>query len=372
MSKLTTASFDAIPAEQDGTHLYVGVAKAKDLVALTTVDSYDPKLDPTDDNQGYQRPPERSRITKIGRYLIDGEGNSLFPTAVLLAARTKLEYDKKEGKITVSSKSPLRIVDGQHRLAGLKYAIEEKNAVHLENYNIPFVIIETPDRLVEMTQFRIVNGTAKQVRTDLVNMILTSTYAGMKRTEIPGKVQWQIVVSNVVDRLAKSPDSPWYGLIALPGEATSRSEGGRTVRATSLITSMRPVYVWLKEVSGILDEQCRSIDDEIDYVFKLVSDYWNAIKAVVPNAFENPSEYVIQKTPGIFSLHLLLRHLLGNMYRGRRKFNKETFVEFLQESPEIKNADYWAKEMTKGPSASVYGSMKGFQDLYEILSVPYQ
>lgn len=371
MSKTTVASFEAIPAEQDGNHLYIGVAKAKDLVALTTVDYYNPELDPTDDDQGYQRPPERSRITKIGRYLIEGEGDRLFPTAVLLASRTKLEYDKKEGKISVSSKSPLQIVDGQHRLAGLKYAIEEKSAAHLENFHVPFVIIETPDRLVEMTQFRIVNGTAKQVRTDLVNMILTATYSGMKRTEIPEKVQWKIVVSNVVDRLAKSPETPWYGLIALPGESTSRSEGGKTVRATSLITSMQPVYVWLKDVSGILNEQCRSMDDEIEYMVQLMSDYWSAIKEVVPEAFENPSGYVIQKTPGIFSLHLLLRHLLGNMFRGRRKFDKFTFVEFLKESPEIRNADYWSTD-SKGPSASVYGSMKGFQELYETLSVPYQ
>ncbi len=371
MNKVISASFEAISTEQDGTRLYIGVAKAKDLVALTTVDYYDPSLDPTDDEQGYQRPPERSRITKIGRYLIDGEGNNLFPTAVLLASRKKLEYDKKEGTISVSSKSPLQIVDGQHRLAGLKYAIEEKGVTKFENYSIPFVIIETPERLVEMSQFRIVNGTAKQVRTDLVNMILTATYAGMKRTEIPEKVQWKIVISNVVDRLAKSQDNPWYELIALPGESTSRKEGGKTVRATSLITSMQPVYVWLKDVSGILNEQCRSMDDEIEYVFQLLSDYWNAIKEVVPEAFQNSSEYVIQKTPGIFSLHLLLRHLLGNLYRGRRKFDKETFVEFLKESPEIRNADYWATD-TKGPSAGVYGSMKGFQELYEILSVPYQ
>lgn len=361
------ASFEAIASEQDGVRLFIGVAKARDLVKVTTVDRYDPRLDPTDERQGYQRPPERSRITRIGKYLIQRDGGGLFPTAVLLAARKPLEFDRKEGKVSVNSHDPLQIVDGQHRLAGLQYAIEEKGAGELTNYSIPVVIMEVPDRLTEMTQFRVVNGTAKQVRTDLVNMILTATYAGMKRTEIPSKDLWRIVVSNAVDRLAKDPESPWRDLVALPGEPTVRGER-KPVRATSFITSLRPVYVWLKDTSGILDKFCRSTDDEIDYLYQVVADYWRALAMVVPTAFEDPSDYVIQKTPGVFSLHKLLRHLLGDLYRGRRKFDVETFMEFLSESPEIAEADFWHKDAGR---ASVYGSMKGFNELYEQLADAY-
>ena len=363
---VSTASFEAIPTQQEDVRLFVGVAKGKDLVRVTTVDPYDPKLDPTDERQGYQRPPERSRITRIGKYLLEKQGGGLFPTAVLLATRKPLEYDRKQGTITVSSSEPLQIVDGQHRLAGLRYAIEEKEATELADYNIPFVIMEAPNRLTEMTQFRIVNGTAKQVRTDLVNMILTATYSGMKRADVPKRDLWRIVVSNVVDRLAKDPESPWRGLIALPGESTARGE--KPVRATSLITSLRPVYVWLKETSGILDQTGRSTDDEIEYMFRIVVDYWRALSGVVQEAFKNPADYVIQKTPGVFSLHMLLRHLLGDLYRGRRKFDTDTFAEFLRESPEITDPDFWQKDAGR---ASVYGSMKGFQELYETLAGAY-
>jgi DGQHR domain-containing protein len=366
--KKYTATFDVVPSEQDNIKLFVGVAKAKDLIQVTTVDPYNPKLSPTDPQQGYQRPPERGRITRIGRYLIEEQGAGLFPTAVLLSSRTPLIYDKKEGTITVTSDSKLQIVDGQHRLAGLRYVIEEKKEAQFENYNIPFVILVTPDRLVEMTQFRIVNGTAKQVRTDLVNMILTATYSGMKRSEIPNSDRWKIVVSNVVDRLAKDPQSPWRGIITLPGEITSRKEGGKVVRATSFITSLQPVYVWLKDTSGILDQHCQSIEDEISYMYKIVADYWRALQKVVPGAFETPNDFVIQKTPGLFSLHKLLRHLLGNMYRGRRTFDVDTFAEFLSEGTEIKDPDFWLSESGR---ASAFGSMKGFDDLYEIISSPY-
>lgn len=359
-------SMQAIATEQDGVRLFVGVARAGDLTRVTTVDYYKPALPPTDERQGYQRPAERSRITKIGKYLMEQE-ESLFPTAVLLASRSPLKYDRREGTVSVSPDEPLQIVDGQHRLAGIRYAVEEKGAKHLADHNIPFVIMDAPDRLTEMTQFRIVNGTAKSVRTDLVNMILTATYAGTKRHDVPKKDQWRIVTSNVVDRLAKDAESPWRDMIALPGETGSRGEQSKLVRATSFITSLRPVYIWLKEM-GIFEPSCRSLDDEIEFLLKIVAEYWRAIQAVVPEAFEDPNEYVIQKTPGLFSLHLLLRHLLGDMYRGRRKFDEATFVEYLGTSPELVDADFWRSDSRR---ASVYGSMKGFSELYEILAGAY-
>lgn len=363
-------SFDAIRADQSGTPIFIGVAPADELVQATAVDTYDPTLSPTDRKQGYQRPPERSRITRIGTYLMKEAGNGLFPTAVLLSSRQKVSYDKQSATIWIPKEAPLQIVDGQHRLAGLKYAIEEKEEGKLRRLTIPFVVIESPDKLVEMTQFRIVNGTAKQVRTDLVNMILTATYVDTPRTDIPKKDQWRIVVSNVVDRLAKDGDSPWHDLVVLPGESTSRgSSNGKVARATSLITSLRPVYVWLKDASGILDQECSTLEDEIDYMYDLVVSYWSALVAVVPEAFKSPEDYVIQKTPGLFSLHKLLRHLLGNLYMGRREFDATTFVEFLSESPEVTDASFWHKDAAR---ASVYGSMKGFQELYELISEPYR
>ena len=87
-------SMQAIATEQDGVRLFVGVARAGDLTRVTTVDYYKPALPPTDERQGYQRPAERSRITKIGKYLMEQE-ESLFPTAVRLASRSPLKYDRR-------------------------------------------------------------------------------------------------------------------------------------------------------------------------------------------------------------------------------------------------------------------------------------
>lgn len=365
MLETKTAELEVIHIKQNDIDMFVGAAPAKHLIYITTVDYYNPSLSPTDKKQGYQRPPEKSRITKIGRYLTDNENHILFPTAVLLSARNELDYDKKRGTITISYDAPLQIIDGQHRIAGLKYAIQDKEAKYLENFPIPFVIIKCSDKTLEMKQFMIVNGTAKSVRTDLVNMILTNIYADFNKTDIPEKERWKIVVSNVVDRLSKDFKSPWYEKIALPGESIKRGDK-KIIPATSFITSLKPVYMWLK--LAILDDKSRTIDDEIDIVYNIVNNYWSALKDVVPSAFNEPDKYVIQKTPGIFSLHKLLKHLLNNLYKGRREFDKDTFVEFLIQSPEIVDPGFWSTEEQR---ASVFGSMKGFDQLYDILKEPF-
>lgn len=364
----TVHKLEAIKTKQNGITMYVGVAPAGQLIDVTRVDPYDPKLPPTDTRQGYQRPPEKSRITRIGSFLAHGDGLKIFPTAVLLAARHPLEFEKLSGTISVSSDEPLQIVDGQHRIEGLKYVVEKKGLSEYAEFPVPFVVMETPEKRIEMEQFRIVNGTAKSVRTDLVNMILTATYADVDRADVPTRDQWKIVVSNVVDRLAKAKESPWRGQIILPGESGGSSDGNeKVVRATSFITSLKPVYVWLKET--ILDQECRTLEEEIDYMFEVVVAFWSALKAVVPGAFDEPDQHVIQKTPGLFSLHKLLKHLLGNMYKGRREFDAETFEEFLAESSELVDANFWHVDEKR---ASVYGSMKGFEELYYILSEAYR
>jgi DGQHR domain-containing protein len=350
---------------QNGTRLFTGTMGAKDLISVTTVDHFNSSIPIDDPKQGYQRPLERTRITKIGSHLIkaivEGQGNSggLFPTAVVLAARSPLKY--QNGKLLITEK--LQIIDGQHRIAGLRYAIEDKGATDLADFPLTFVIIEVSDRLVEMNQFTIINGTAKSVRTDLVNSILTATVAKRGDAAIDERDRWKVVVTKVVERLDKDPASPWHNLILMPDETGSpKSTGGKIVRATSFMTSLRPVHAWLKEF-GFLD-RCADLNSQAGVVYDVVSAYWQAIQKVVASPFAAPDDYVIQKTPGLFSLHKLLAHLLPVMFAGHQPWTKENFVKFLQDSPEITDAQFWHKE---GDRAAAYGSMKGFEDLYELL-----
>jgi hypothetical protein len=52
------------------------------------------------------------------------------------------------------------------------------------------------------------------------------------------------------------------------------------------------------------------------------------------------------------------------MFKGHQAWTKENFVKFLQDSPEVTDTHFWQKDADR---AAAYGSMKGFQDLYELL-----
>jgi DGQHR domain-containing protein len=258
----------------------------------------------------------------------------------------------------------LRIIDGQHRTEGLRYAIEEKGHIPSANMQVPVVIMEVADRAEELNQFRIINGTAKSVRTDLVNSIITALAEHEGEDTVLAKDRWKVIITKVVSIMDRTPGSPWEDILLMP-DMVGKDFPDKIARSTSVMTSIRPIYNWLEALGILNDRAGTGFDQQAEYMADIIIEYWRALKAVVPEAFAAPDDYVIQKTPGLFALHLVLgKQLLGRMYQGRRDFDQKTFEEFLGVSPEITDSDFWDK--TKG-RASSYGSMKGFTELSNFL-----
>ena len=352
---------DAIPFTQKGHRLFMTMLTGQQLIDCSTIDHYDSTKSPDDPDQGYQRPPERSRITRIGTFLLQGSGNGLYPNALLLGSRVPLKFDDMTRRLQLTSDSPLRVIDGQHRLEGLRYAIEEKGHLPSANMQIPVVILEVADRMEELEQFRIINGTAKSVRTDLVNSILTALAQNQGEDTVATKDRWKVVVTIAVDHLDKVT-SPWKNRLLMPDQVI-KDFPDKIARATSAMTSIRPIYSWLDEFGFLAG---KDFDEQGTFLSDVLVEYWRALEAVVPDAFDEPDDHVIQKTPGLFSLHMVLRdRLLPRIYQGRRHWDQETFEEFLEVSPEIIDADFWHKSAGR---AAAYGSMKGFRDLANLLN----
>jgi hypothetical protein len=95
------------------------------------------------------------------------------PTAVLLSVRDGAGTIVGEmGEAGVTTFRPngheLFVVDGQHRIEALSKLVDE-NEDKWSGYQIPFVCTVGADEIEEMTQFYVVNSTAKSVRTDLAS-----------------------------------------------------------------------------------------------------------------------------------------------------------------------------------------------------------
>ena len=364
-----TVGVDAVELTQAGHRIFVTALTAEQLIESTMVDYYDSSKAASDPTQGYQRPAERSRITRIGSYLAKNSGQNLFPTALLLGARTPLGYDPVTRRLQLPLDNALRLIDGQHRREGLRYVIEDRGHDIFRTMQIPVVIMESSSKIEEMTQFKTINGNAKPVRTDLVNAILTAIEEDQGITALDEKDHWKVVVMKVVMRLDQLENSPWHGLLLMPDELGMKSAPGKITRATSMITSIRPLYEWLKQLQFL---EGKSIQESSEYMADVLVGYWSAIRSLVPEAFEKPEDYVIQKTPGLFALHWLLKEeLLPNMWHGHRwggpgqpAGDEDVFIEFLRESPEICDEHFWQRSAGR---ASAYGSMKGFRDLAEAL-----
>jgi DGQHR domain-containing protein len=122
---------------------------------------------------GYQRMPRESRFRE-GRGSIVGylaRELGCFPTSVLLNVRGKVVFEPNEdlGWCTLSElelgDDRLWVIDGQHRVEGLKRAIELNP--DFEDYPVIVSILQQPERFDELLLFYIVNRRQVGVPTDL-------------------------------------------------------------------------------------------------------------------------------------------------------------------------------------------------------------
>ncbi len=373
---MTRKLVQAVPFKQGSHTLLVTALPAKDLLDLATIDRYNSDIAATDAKQGYQRPEERARAKKISKYLNESD-DVLLPTTILLSARGgRLSFDNSTSLLTLDENYPLQIVDGQHRIAGLRHAIHEAGNTKLLNFPVPVVIMQGLDKVKEMQQFATVNGTQKSVRTDLVNMILSQIMAAKGEEAIPPKDLWKVVVSRVIERLNNNPESVWDDMIVMPDQFAYKKKeiklkpklaNRRIVRATSFMQSLKNLYKYLTEYKHIPTSW--SIDKQADELARIVSEYWNAFAAVCPEPFASPGEYVLQKTPGVFSLHSVLIGLVRDMFLGRRELVQEQFEIWLrpaaEEGTEPLSESFWR---AKEGRAADFGSMKGFAELANIIA----
>lgn len=116
--------------------------------------------------QGYQREPIRTHYTKIGKYVAENK-DALLPTAVLVNCREHLSFTEDEpgmgfGTLEINEKTKFFIVDGQHRVFGLKYAADELGMEEFDDFLLPVVIMDNVGKVEEIRHFYLVNSTQKR------------------------------------------------------------------------------------------------------------------------------------------------------------------------------------------------------------------
>jgi DGQHR domain-containing protein len=323
--------------------LYLTAMPAKEVIGHSRVDTWNPET-----GEGYQRGIGTTRANKAGRYLT--RKNGIFPQSIVLNVRKKLSFRKTEstgnheyGELEIPEDSmPLWEVDGQHRIAGLEYAIKENP--EFVNYPVSVTILNLRDPYEEMKQFYSINTEMKGVRTDLAERRISETVAaeGEGKYRKHGKTRELFVAraAKIADLINEQKNQPWHNAIQLPNESKTPE---KLIPQRSFVVSLKPV---LRVTEGL----------EAGIAARIISNYWSVLGELYPNAFKNPHDYLLQKTLGVFVFHLVFPRvytLCGGDYT-KEKIGK-TLSKIAEENPESS----WHKDGEYKP----YGGMKGFNYL---------
>jgi hypothetical protein len=83
----------------------------------------------------------------------------------------------------------------------------------------------------------------------------------------------------------------------------------------------------------------------------IVIEFWKAVRDLMPEPFERPKDYLLQKGIGCMSLHRVLQHVLGVMHMARREWAVDQCRIMLEPSAWFTQPDYWE---SKDSEASNY------------------
>ena len=269
-----------------GRDIAVGFIRAGDLIPRAAISHRE-----FEGGTGYQRLPSPARVNLLARNLRRQKVD--LPTALLLNLRTydpavHIQYQDGAAYLCLTDEL-LWEVDGQHRCQGLKLALEEEPE-RFKDYTVPFVVGLGWPEDYEMEQFYVVNSNAKSVPTTIAFDIL----AAMGQN-IPGLMQdleengraWQVHGHELTKEIAET-NPVWRGRIRF----SNQPKGITTVASAGFVNSLKPVLA--SAYFGRLTRGAQA---------KVLAAYWDAQRTVLPNAFSEPQDYVLQKSLGVQVMH---------------------------------------------------------------------
>jgi DGQHR domain-containing protein len=255
--------------------LYATAMKVKDLVAenFYSVET----LDPDDaDAKGYQRVLNTSRAKKLADYIVKGQDShdAFLPTSVFLATDKTLAFDETSNTIEIDTAvvGPFSVVDGQHRLEGLKMAAQKDPRVL--DFETPVNIAVNLQKIAQMCHFLIVNTTQKSVDKAVEQRIIARLSEALNVEDLPSLPKWILKTVErgqtdkavkLVDYLNNTDGSPWKGKILMANTETE----GATVNQRSFVKAVERYVI-------TANNPLETFND-FDREKKIFLNYWKAV-----------------------------------------------------------------------------------------------
>jgi DGQHR domain-containing protein len=249
-----------------------------------------------------------------------------------LATDKTIEFNEADHTIEfdVSAVGPFSVVDGQHRLEGLKMAALKDSRVL--DFELPVNIAINLPTIAQMCHFLIVNTTQKSVDKSVEQRIIARLTDALDVEELPTLPNWILRTVErgeverairYIDYLNESQDSPWFKKIRM---ANSESTDGTMNQRTFVKAIVKYVLTANNPISIIKD---------FDKEKRIFLNYWKAIKS---NLDDGDSE-TLYKFGGVelfckFSIPFFMK------LQDRASFTVSTMEQVLKECLENVEGDY--------------------------------
>ena len=314
---------------------YSVLVRAGDLVRLSFVDFYE---DTT--GQGYQR-NEATRATRgnavrdyIKRCVQARLPPQLFEiTASFRGSENAWSWDplgERDEEVRLgflalrheAQKRVLSIIDGGTRLLGIQKAMDER--VIDPDILFDARVFTGLSLAQEISQFLLINDKQKKVRTDLGLRVvqrlldegkLSDDEHHVLSTVVPETDSWKYDASRIISRLNEDEASPWYGLIQMPGDKSTKP-----VKLQAVLTSLQPILrnddfrdcIKRMEEKGALKVDANSATP-IEFITRVLRNFWKAVAQVNPDAHNEPMTNVLWGSIGASACHIALSPVLQSI-----------------------------------------------------------
>ncbi|MBX7169845.1 MAG: DGQHR domain-containing protein [Pyrinomonadaceae bacterium] len=258
--------------------LYSTSLKVSDLLIpnFYSVETLDPD---NESDKGYQRLLNRARAKRLADYIEDGQEtkDAFLPTSIFMATDKHIDFNPANNtiEIDISSVGPFSIVDGQHRVEGLRMASEKDSRVL--DFEVPVNIAINLPQIAQMCHFLIVNTTQKSVEKGVEQRIYARLTEALEIEDIPSLPKWisKTILKGedeqalkYVDFLNSEMESPWKNKINM---ANQENKDG-TVNQQSFVKSIKKYVLVANNPISIHTP---------DRQHKIFLNYWKAITNIL-------------------------------------------------------------------------------------------
>ncbi len=259
--------------------LYTTSLKVSDLI---TPHFYSiERLDPENANEkGYQRLLNKGRAKKLADYIVAGQEtrDAFLPTSIFIATDKNIAFNPANNtiEIIIDEHGPFNVVDGQHRVEGLKMAAEKDTRV-LE-FEVAVNIAINLSEIEQMCHFLIVNTTQKSVEEGVAQRIRARLTRAMGVDDTPHLPKW--IFSSVqkgedekalryLDFLNNESSGPWRSRIRM---ANDEGADG-SINQKSFVKAIKKYIL-------VANNPVVNTEPE-DRQHKILLNYWTAITNII-------------------------------------------------------------------------------------------